>query len=174
MALTATLQAVPGPSLSGPFFQSAPIGAVLIIYNSATVPVQITTISPWSAGTGPGNPPTYAQRELQATGAQPYNPLAPFMVPAAGSLTFAFDYLIPMQNIQGNAVDGIDSYFQLGATIYSNDATSPVLSPVPQSVATTSGVPISAGGQGGAPLAAPAPGQIRYDLSFSSPCLFLW
>ena len=166
MALLATLTVGNAPGgLSAGVIQNTPINGVLTLTNTGTVAVVIQSISPWATGLGSSPAPVYAQREVSTW----------YMtIPGGAAVAYPVSWSIPTQQIQGVGVDAVDSYFTLGATVYSTDATSPVLSPVPQQVFTTSGVPIPAGGQGGAATSSPAQGQLRYDLSFSTPTMFLW
>jgi hypothetical protein len=168
MSLTATLVVSNSPAgPSGGFIQSTPLTGTLTVTNTGTTATVIQTVIPWVTGSGSAPAPVYSQREVV--------PYSATILPGA-TLMMPVNYTTPgaTAQVQGVGVDAIDSYFTLGATIYSTDPVNPVLSPVPLMITTTSGVPIPVGGQGGAATSSPAQGQIRYDMSFSTPTLFLW
>ncbi|HVP49641.1 MAG TPA: hypothetical protein VMT56_00315 [Candidatus Bathyarchaeia archaeon] len=126
MALTATMTVSNGPYTT-PEFANTPLSATLTLSNSVAGPVTVTAIQPFVTG-----------------GTLPYtqpSPPVPITVPGLGSSTLNISFFAPAMNVKASpsSVVGIAQGYTIGAIIYSNDATNPVLSPTPIAITPTSG-----------------------------------
>jgi hypothetical protein len=164
MALTGSiaLTGVPGPA-ANPFSQSSVTGT-LTLSNTGTGAVYLQSVSAWFSGVGQQATPIYANPNV-------WIPTELLTVQPGSTVSLLLSWGQYSPPAVGN---GIAQSAVCGATVYSSDPTNPVLNPVAQYLANTPDVPISPGGQGGAAVTSPAQGGIRYDLSFSTPWMFLW
>ena len=127
MALTATMTVSNGPTAT-PEFANTPLSATLTLSNSVAGPVTVSSIQPFVTG----GSQTYTQ---------PSPPKVPLTVPGLGSTTVNISFFAPAMNIKASPYSalGVAQGYTIGAIIYSNDATNPVLSPSTIAITPTSG-----------------------------------